>query len=171
LDLRLRALREDLQLIVSFNPVSKANWVYKRWFADDAAYERGNTMILQTTYKHNRFLPPSYIAALEEKIHTNPTYYRIYALGEFASLDKLVFYNWKQEEFNHAEIQGTLLVGLDFGFVNDISALVASVLDETNKRIYIFKEWGDTNKTNDELAAIISSLGFSKSTIVADAAE
>ena len=171
LDLRLRALREDLQLIVSFNPVSKANWVYKRWFAEDAAYERGNTMILQTTYKHNRFLPPSYIAAVEEKIHTNPTYYRIYALGEFASLDKLVFSNYKIEEFNHAAIQGTLLVGLDFGFVNDISALVASVLDETNKRIYIFKEWGDINKTNDELAAIVSSLGFSKSVIVADAAE
>ena len=171
LDLRLRALREDLQLIVSFNPVSKANWVYKRWFAEDAAYERGNTMILQTTYKHNRFLPPSYIAALEEKIHTNPTYYRIYALGEFASLDKLVFSNYKIEEFDHAAIQGTLLVGLDFGFVNDISALVASVLDETNKRIYIFKEWGDINKTNDELAAIVSSLGFSKSVIVADAAE
>lgn len=171
LDLRLRAMEPHLQLIVSFNPISKANWVFKRWFADDAAYDRGNTMILRTTYKHNRFLPPSYIAALEEKIHTNPTYYRIYALGEFASLDKLVFSNYKVEEFDHAAIQGTLLVGLDFGFVNDISALVSSVLDEPNKRIYIFKEWGDTNKTNDELAAIITSLGFGKSIIVADAAE
>lgn len=171
LDLRLRALKDDLQLIVSFNPISKANWVFKRWFAEKATYDRGNTMILRTTYKHNRFLPPSYIAALEEKINTNPTYYRIYALGEFASLDKLVFYNWKQEEFNHADITGTLLVGLDFGFVNDISALVGSILDEANKRIYVFKEWGATNKTNDELAAIITSLGFSKSIIVADAAE
>lgn len=33
LDLRLRALKPDLQLICSFNPVSKANWVYKKWFA------------------------------------------------------------------------------------------------------------------------------------------
>ena len=171
LDLRLRAMEPHLQLIVSFNPISKANWVYKRWFAEDAIFERSNTMILRTTYKDNRFLPPSYIAALEEKIHTNPTYYRIYALGEFASLDKLVFSNYKIEEFDHAAIQGTMLVGLDFGFVNDISALVGSILDEANKRIYVFKEWGETNKTNDELAAIISSLGFSKSVIVADAAE
>lgn len=169
LDLRLRALVPHLQLIVTFNPISKANWVFKRWFASEQVPP--NTMILRTTYKDNRFLPPSYIAALEEKINTNPTYYRIYALGEFASLDKLVFYNWKQEEFNHAEIQGTMLVGLDFGFVNDISALVASILDEANKCIYIFKEWGSTNKTNDELAAIITSLGFSKSVIIADAAE
>jgi phage terminase large subunit len=60
---------------------------------------------------------------------------------------------------------------MDFGFVNDVSTVVASIIDEANKRIYVFKEWGATNKTNDELAAIISSLGFSKSVIVADSAE
>ena len=66
---------------------------------------------------------------------------------------------------------GELCIGLDFGFVNDISALVASIVDDENKRIYIFQEWGDTNKTNEELAKVISSLGFAKSSIIADAAE
>lgn len=170
LDLRLRALAGDLQLIVSFNPVSKVNWVYKRWFADGKK-EYPDTMILKTTYKDNKFLPESYTKALEDKINTNPNYYKIYALGEFITLDKLIFYNWKREEFDNKDIKGTLLVGLDFGFVNDISALVASILDEENKKIYIFKEWGATNKTNDELAKIISALGFGKSIIIADAAE
>lgn len=169
LDLRLRALAGDLQLIVSFNPVSKANWVYKRWFAEARAY--ADTMILKTTYKDNRFLPDSYISALEEKMNSNPNYYKIYALGEFITLDKLIFYNWKIEDFDNTKIQGDLLVGLDFGYVNDISAIVASILDEENKKIYIFKEWGATGKTNDELANIIISLGFSKSVIIADAAE
>lgn len=171
LDLRLRANEGDLQLICSFNPISKVNWVYNKWFSEDAVFDEESTMILKTTYKDNRFLPEAYIKALEEKITSNPTYYRIYALGEFASLDKLVFNNWKVKEFNHAEIKGDLIIGLDFGFVNDPSALVASILDEDNKKIYIFKEWGDTNKTNEELAKIISSLGFSKSNIIADAAE
>ena len=169
LDLRLRALAANLQLIVSFNPVSKANWVYKKWFEPGARYS--NTMILRTTYKDNRFLPPEYIAALEEKMHSNPTYYRIYALGEFASLDKLVYNNWHQEIFDHREKIGTLCIGLDFGFVNGPSALVASIVDPEHKRLYIFKEWGETNKTNDELAKIITSLGFSKSHIIADCAE
>ena len=170
LDLRLRALAGELQLIVSFNPISKVNWVYKRWFEQKDKIH-ADTMILKTTYKDNRFLPEAYINALEEKMNSNPNYYKIYALGEFITLDKLIFYNWRAEEFDNAKIKGTLLVGLDFGFVNDISALVASILDEENKRIYIFKEWGDTNKTNDELAKIISSLGFGKSIIIADAAE
>ena len=171
LDLRLRSQAGDLQLICSFNPISKVNWVYNKWFAEGAIYDVENTMILKTTYKDNKFLPDAYIRALEEKINSNPTYYKIYALGEFASLDKLVFNNWKIENFNNADIKGELIIGLDFGFVNDISALVASIIDEENKKIYIFKEWGDTNKTNEELASIITSLGFAKSTIVADAAE
>lgn len=171
LDLRLRSNAGDLQLICSFNPISKVNWVYNKWFAEGAIYDVENTMILKTTYKDNKFLPDAYIRALEEKINSNPTYYKIYALGEFASLDKLVFNNWKIENFNNADIKGELIIGLDFGFVNDISALVASIIDEENKKIYIFKEWGDTNKTNEELASIITSLGFAKSTIVADAAE
>ena len=130
-----------------------------------------NTMVLHTTYKHNRFLPPEYVQALEEKQRTNYTYYKIYALGEFCTLDKLVFTNWKIEQFDHAKIKGELLVGLDFGFVNDTSALVASILNETEKKIYIFREWGDTGKTNQDLAEIIKSLGFAKSVIIADSAE
>ena len=171
LDLRLRASATNLQLFISFNPVSKANWVYKRWFEPDAIYDKSTTKILHTTYKDNKFLPQSYVKALEEKAKTNFTYYRIYALGEFASLDKLVYTNWRIENFNHADIVGDLALGLDFGFVNDISALTASIIDEANKRIYIFREWGDTNKTNEELAAIITSLGFAKSVIIADCAE
>lgn len=170
LDLRLRALAGDLQLIVSFNPISKVNWVYKKWFAESAVVNN-DTMILKTTYKDNRFLPDAYVAALEDKIHSNYNYYRIYALGEFITLDKLVFNNWKVEEFDHRFLKGDLIIGLDFGFVNDISAIVASIINENDKTIHIFKEYGETGKTNSQLAAIISSLGFSKSVIIADCAE
>lgn len=135
LDLRLRTKRNNLQLISSFNPVSKVNWVYKRWFKEPC--ERKDTFILQTTYKDNKFLSPEYAASLEDKARTNPVYYRIYALGEFASLDKLVYTNWRVEEFDSAAIQGTLAIGLDFGFTNDISALVASII--TEDKIYVFR--------------------------------
>ena len=170
LDLRLRAMADGLQLLVSFNPVSKVNWVYRKWFADGHnMYE--NTFILHTTYRDNKFLPDSYIKALEEKQRTNYVYYKIYALGEFATLDKLVFSNWRAEEFDYTKLKGELLIGLDFGFVNDTSALVASILDEEAKRIYVFQEWGAKGKTNQELATVIKSLGFAKSVIIADSAE
>lgn len=167
LDLRLRANVDDLQFYNSFNPVSKVNHCYARWFGPDKTTE--NVFVLHTTYKDNRFLPEAYVNALLEQQRTNPNYYKIYALGEFCTLDKLVYYNWKVEDFDYTKIQGKLCVGLDFGFVNDTSAIVASIVDD--KKIYLFREWGDTNKTNQELASIIKSLGFSKSTIIADCAE
>ena len=60
LDLRLRANTPNLQMFFMFNPVSKANWTYKRWFAEGAVVG-DDTRILQTTYKDNKFLPPEYI--------------------------------------------------------------------------------------------------------------
>lgn len=160
----------SLQIYLLFNPVSKANWVYKR-FGFDTGIVPPNTFVLKTTYLDNPYLSADYIERMEHMKITNPTRWKIEALGDFVSLDKLVFQNWRVEEFQHNTIKGDLLVGLDFGFVNDITALVASVVDEDARKLYIFKEWGDTNKTNDEISKIILALGFGKSVIMADAAE
>ena len=159
-----------LQLYFLFNPVSKANYVYKR-FGFDTGVAPPNTFVLKTTYLDNPYISADYIQRMEDMRRTNPTRWKIEALGDFVSLDKLVFQNYTVKEFNHADIKGDLIIGMDFGFINDVSTIVASILDEAEKRIYIFKEWGATGKTNDELAKIIASLGFAKSTIIADAAE
>ena len=159
-----------LQMYFLFNPVSKANHVYKR-FNFDTGITPPNTFILKTTYLHNPHLSPDYIQRMENMRLTNPTRWKIEALGDFVSLDKLIFQNYTVEEFNHADIQGELLLGMDFGFIADPSVIVASILDEEAKRIYVFKEWEGKGKTNEELAKIISALGFSKSTIIADSSE
>lgn len=168
LSIRMRSQKKDMQMFLSFNPVSKSNWVYKRWFIEEA---KEKPFILHTTYKDNKFLTKQYIETLENLINTNPTYYRIYALGEFCSLDKLIFNNWEEREFDYREIKGELCCGLDFGFSADLLCFVAYILIERTKEIYIFKEYTALGLTNPEIANVIKSLGFSKSTIIADAAE
>ena len=168
LDLRLRD-GENLQIISTFNPVSKANWVYKKWFDPTAEIDKEKTFVLHTTYKDNKYLPQEYIDSLKEKERSNPTFYRIYALGEFCSLDKLIYTNWEIKA--PTGFEGITAIGLDFGFSNDTTALVASIINTESKEIYIFKEWGDTGKTNQQIASVIKSLGFSKSVIIADSAE
>ena len=172
IDGTVRSVKYELPLNIylCFNPVAKTNWVYKHW-GFDTGIVPDNTFVLKTTYLDNPYLSEDYLARMEQMKRTNPTRWKIEALGDFVSLDRLVFQNYRVEEFNNADIKGELAIGLDFGFVNDVSALVASIVDEDNKKIYIFKEWGATGKTNSELAKIITSLGFSKSVIVADAAE
>lgn len=167
LDLRLRANVPNLQIYLMFNPVSKVNWCYKYWFENGTP---ANTKILKTTYKDNRFLPLDYVASLERMRETNFTYWNIYANGEFSSLDKLIFSNWRQSD--EEPPQGLpLLVGLDFGYVNDASALVVSRIDEANKRIFITDELYQKGLLNNEIANMIKYMGLAKEVIIADSAE
>lgn len=168
LNLRMRGAANDQQIILSWNPISKLSWLYD--FTVDNPPE--NSIYHHSTYKNNPFLNAEYIAALDEMETRNPQKYRIYGLGEWGvDSTGLVFQNWRVEDFNHEEIDGQLLVGLDFGYIHDISAITASLLVESEGRIYIFREYGATGKTNKELAAVIKAMGFSKSVIIADCAE
>lgn len=168
LDLRLRANAADLQIFLMFNPVSKVNWCYKHWFQNGTPPD---TKIIKTTYKDNRFLPPEYIKAIEGLRLQNPTYYNIYALGEFCSLDKLVYNNWTTGLPPEDKDKLKLLIGLDFGYINDPSALVISYLDEENKKIYITDEAYKKGLLNDQLAQLIIDKGLAKEVIIADSAE
>ena len=167
LNLRLRAKRDGLQFYFSFNPVSKANWVYRRWFKKGAVITE-DTVIHKSTYKDNRFLPPEYVETIEKMSRTNPTYYRIYALGEFASLDKLVFNNWRVGRIEDTH-DWNLLCGLDFGFTNDPTAFIVSF--QKDRTLFISQEYVKTGLLNDQIATVIKELGFAKSAIIGDSAE
>lgn len=168
LSLRLRPPDPDPQIYLMFNPVSKANWVYRYFFERPPE----GSLILHTNYKDNRFLPPEYCATLEDMQHRNPAYYRIYALGEFATLDRLVYPCVERRIVSADEVQGAKLwVGLDFGYVNDPSALVWGYWSEAAHTIYITGEYVKTGMLNDEIAARIIELGLSKEVITADCAE
>ncbi|QAA31236.1 PBSX family phage terminase large subunit [Clostridium manihotivorum] len=175
LNLRLRSKNPYNQIHVMFNPVSKANWVYKQWFSA-SGYNKESTVVLHTTYKDNKFLPQEYIDALLEMEKTNPIYFRIYALGEFATLDKLIYTNWKVREFDYRDLIKTdrslrALFGLDFGYINDPSAFIANLVGLEKKKIYIFDEFYEKGLLNDEIAKKIIRKGYHKEVITADSAE
>lgn len=80
-------------------------------------------MVVQTTYLDNKFLTDEYKAELERLKDRNPSYYRIYCLGEFATLDKLVYPVYTKRLISDEEVQGLAQwQGLDFGYTNDPSA-------------------------------------------------
>ena len=173
-NLRIRDPKaEDQEICLSFNPVSKASWCYLQFFADDPSLDafRKTVRIVHTTYLDNPHLPQDYIDALLLMKNTNEVYYKIYALGEFGSLDKLIYNNWQKMDFDIDQIKGQPLCGLDFGYTNDPTAFVYSVLVPEERRIYVCKEWGGTGYLNNTIAEKIKETGFAKSLIVADSAE
>ena len=94
LDGSVRSTRYNLplQIIGSFNPVSKQNWVYK-YFGFDSGKTPPNTFIHHSTYLDNKYCDETYIERMENMKTRNPTRYKIEALGQFATLDKLVYNN------------------------------------------------------------------------------
>lgn len=169
LTLRLRDKKHpNKQIYLMFNPVSKVNWVYNAFFVKKPK----NTVIYQTTYKDNRFLDEVTKENIEELAERNEAYYKIYALGEFATLDKLVFPKYKKQLLNKEELKHLPSdFGLDYGFINDPSAFMHVKIDEENKRLYILEEYVKKGLTNDKIAEAIKALGYSKEIIRADSAE
>lgn len=171
LTLRLRERKhESKQIFLMFNPVSKLNWVYKYFFANGVQME--GVLIRQSSYKDNKFLDKMTKNNLEELANRNPAYYKIYALGEFATLDKLVFPKYEKRIINIDKIRHLpSYFGLDFGYINDPSALIHLKIDIENKKLYIISEYVKKGMLNDEIAKLIKNLGFSKEVISADSAE
>lgn len=174
--LRLRSKNPHNQIFCSFNPVSKSNWVYKRWFSSDAKVNKKTTTVLHTTYKDNKFLPKEYIENLLEMKKTNPVYYKIYAEGEFATLDKLVYTNWKVEKFDYLELlkankNAYAIFGTDFGYTNDYTTLICSVIDEVDKKLYIYDEHFETHMTNEDIYNMYVEKHVAGERIVCDSSE
>lgn len=170
LTLRLRERKHlNKQIFLMFNPVSKLNWVYKYFFTGEP---HKNTLIQQSSYKDNKFLDEMTRQNLEDLANRNPAYYKIYALGEFATLDKLVFPKHTERLINPDEVKHLpSYFGLDFGYINDPSALIHVKIDARNKQLYIIDEYVKTGMLNDEIANVIKQLGYAKERITADSAE
>lgn len=169
LTLRLRdRAHKNKQIFLMFNPVSKLNWVFKTFFIKKPK----NTVVYHTSYKNNRFLDQITKDTIEELAERNPAYYKIYALGEFATLDKLVFPKYTKQLINREEVAKLpSYFGLDFGYINDPSAFIHLKVDEGNKRIYFIEEYVRKGMLNDQIANALIDLSYSKEIITADSAE
>ena len=161
-----------LQIYCLFNPVSKQNWVYKK-FGFDTGIAPPDTFILKTTYLDNPHLSPDYIKRMENMRITNPNRWKIEALGDFVTLEGLVITNWREEEFDHMALAASGLehrCGMDVGWT-DPSAIIDTLYDRENKIIYVFNEFYKSGCQLSELAQAIIDMNLKKSKLYVDAAE
>lgn len=153
---RLRAPQDLLpgqeqQIILTFNPVSKANWAYKEFFDMGTPEKPGlgalkqnddRYKIIHTNYMDNPTLPQSFLDTILDYKVNNPFKYEVYALGKFASLGKLVINSFKTEKLDEWELSQNPDLeqhnGIDFGW-NDTNAIVYSYADIEKRKMYIYK--------------------------------
>lgn len=133
LDLRMRGkLPTYYQIMMAFNPTSKLSWLYKEFYEDPKRYE-GLAQLHLSTYKDNMFLDDSYKAKLDALGKRDYGWYKIYTLGEWGSLENVIYTNWDTVPSFPEEVDDISL-GLDFGYNHPN---VLSQLGFTDEGIFI----------------------------------
>lgn len=155
---RLRGGDESIpkRVTLLFNPVLQDHWIYEQFFAgawDDSKnrFSTEDLLIQRTTYKDNRWLTADDIAKLENE--TDRYYYEVYTLGKWGILGNLIFTKWETKDLAEiAKATHQFYNGQDFGFFPDPAAFVRVGYNRAKKEVYIFRELGGTDLTNDLLA-------------------
>lgn len=122
---QLASRTEDF-VIIDYNPTSKF-WAHEELVEGK---HKSRTSFTILTYKDNEALSPQIIENIEShkpKEGEEPSnYWVVYGLGQIGTLEGNVYSGWSEDTSNHIRQMGKLVrYGLDFGFSNDETAMVA----------------------------------------------
>lgn len=155
-------VRTKQEIWLDWNPT------YEFWFYTEILPHREKDLdFITLTYKDNEALPQTIVDSIESRRH-NVNWWKVYGLGELGDVEGRIYSNWKIiDEIPHEARLERL--GLDFGYANDPSVLVAIyfynggyIVDELIHR---------THLSNRKIADYINSSALNNVLVVADSAE
>lgn len=156
------------QITLTFNPWNEHHWLKKKFFD----VEDEDILAITTNYTINEWLDKADLKLFELMKKNNPRRYQVAGLGNWGIVDGLVYENWKEETFTLENIKkNETVVGLDFGYTNDPSALVVGFIDLSNKKLYVWDEMYEKGLSNKQINEEITRMGCRKERITADSAE
>ncbi len=154
------------KLILTFNPVDVRSWIYRIFFEKTPGPE---VAILRTTYKDNPFLDETYKADLEQLKEVDDTYYRVYALGEFALPKSLIYDHYRVVDHVDEEEMNDIIYGLDFGYNNPTACVKVGL---KKGEVWVLDELYQSHLTNADLIGMLKEFVHSPSApIYCDSAE
>lgn len=150
------------KIILDYNPSDEFHWIYER------VKTREDADFYITTYKDNPFLEPEIVKEIERLKYTDENYWKVYGLGQVGAAKSLIFtINLVDTIPDNAKL---LSYGMDFGFTNDPTTLMAVYLHDTN--LYIKELLYRTGMTNQDIAKELERLGIGRrDEVYADKAE
>ena len=168
-------------VIIDFNPSAKF-WAHEELVEGLAS----DTTYITLTYLDNEALSAREVANIEShkpKPGEEPSnWWVVYGLGQIGTLEGNVYSGWSEDTFDHIRQVGKLVrYGLDFGFSNDETALVAvyempdgslSTVQERDKRkIGIVEKLYRKGLLGSQYGKVLRNIGIDPNVlIVADSA-
>lgn len=160
------------QITVTFNPWSERHWLKPTFFDEDTKLI--NTFSYTTTYRVNEWLDEVDIARYEDLYRTNPRRARIVCDGDWGVAEGLVFENFEVKEFDWVKKlkeKQVVAHGSDFGFTQDPTTLISTIVDIQNKELWIYDEHYQRGMLTDEIYQMYLDKGLKNAKIIADSAE
>lgn len=153
--------RRSEYVLADFNPTSQF-WLEK-W-----AENYDLVTIIASNYTDNPYLPETERNRIEKRASRDANFRRIHIDCEYGVYEGLVFTDWTQID---EMPEGNRRYGLDFGYTNDPTALIASI--ETHDAFYLDEIVYRTGMLNRDISATMQSAGIKKNydEIFADSAE
>lgn len=151
-------VRTRKTIFIDFNPT-------REFWAHTELKDDPKTLWIHSTYRDNPFLTPEQVAEIERN-RKNKTWWKIYGEGVIAESEGAVYHDWQTiDEIPHeARLER---YGLDFGYTNDPTAIVAIyyynggyILDEITYR---------KGLSNKQIADIL--INQPQALVIADSAE
>lgn len=189
-----KGLRSSILMIDEANKItyesyrqisSRAGIVLLCWNADYESYIEQlvipdeHTHFLRVNYLDNECCPANEIAEIEsykEKGYNEDgtvkneffaNLYQVFGLGMTGRAIGAIYQNWVLGDYEELDSHG---YGLDFGYSNDVDALIKVSVDDKNKVIYMKEELYQNGNSEDELGQMLK-LKCGRNVIVADSAE
>ena len=160
------------QITITFNPWSERHWLKPTFFDEDT--KLNNTFSYTTTFRVNEWLDDVDIGRYENLYRTNPRRARIVCDGDWGVAEGLVFENFEVKEFDWVKkLKDKQVVahGSDFGFTQDPTTLVSTIVDTQNKELWIYDEYYQRGMLTDEIYQMYIDKGLKNAEIIADSAE
>ena len=158
-DWRQLTFRTRDKIILDFNPSDPFHWLYELPNREDCT-------LYKSTYKDNPFLSPELVREIELLRESDPDYWRIYGEGERATNRRAIYLATEGEKPDTAKLLG---YGLDWGFTNDPTAVVA--VYKQDNALYLEELLYERGLVNSEIATKLEALDLGREYIIADSAE
>lgn len=133
--------QEFNQIFLTYNPKKENSYINKR------VINERDSVLIKSSYKDNPTLSSDYIRLLRDMEEQSPDYYKIFALGEYATNDGIIFTNIRNIKVYPVDFEETIY-GLDFGY-NNPTALVRA--DIRGGIYYLSEVLYETRLTNSDL--------------------
>lgn len=151
--------------ILDFNPTNEF-WAHTELVNN--TQRNSDTAFIKVTYLDNECLDDDTVADIEvERGDGTNNWWRVYGLGEVGSLEGNIYSGWIPMEATEIQKRGKLVrYGLDFGFSNDQTGMLAIYQMEEENAIGVIELLYRTNIRGSQYGGVLREIGIDPSELI-----